>query len=485
MRRRIIRDPHQRKKHLRMALLSASIVLLIAFASLLYYRSEVSNAKFQSQTQKFGNVFQSDTQSSKYITEFDINSNSEPNAITTDSVGNVWFTLGSEDSIAVLNPLNSTVHQYRLPESKNATLLSWGIAVDDSNGIVWFTDEISNSIWSFDTSRGSFMQYKLSHPGSGPFQIAIDPSGNVWFTETDAGGRLGEINTQGILSEYRVPLTSTYNLGTNSSGPAGITIGKDGTIWFAETYGNAVGSFTYGTFHTYPIQGLLSPTGIALDSFGNLWITQHGSSDITEFNPSTKYLRTISTSVIGITTSLPYFVRVDSQNNVWFNEHYGNAIAKFTPSSGSLVEYEIPTRIASIGNISGAVTMALGPNGHPWFTELYSGKIGTVNPDISTNFQTEPNVSVNNLVPVTQSTSASIRLSVISNVNDPIILKSYTADSVAGLSVTFSPSTGEGNFTSYVSIKSDSSQVGQGIFYVTLSAETQQLVVSQIIQVEA
>ena len=75
----------------------------------------------------------------------------------------------------------------------------------------------------------------------------------------DAEGRLGEINTEGILSEYRVPLTATYNLSTNSSGPAGITIAKDGTIWFAEAYANAVGSFSDGTFHTYPIRGSQSP----------------------------------------------------------------------------------------------------------------------------------------------------------------------------------------------------------------------------------
>jgi virginiamycin B lyase len=482
MPRKIRRSPGKRRRQISLLLITLAIVALVSLASLwYYYHIETSKAKSRSLNEN-GNEFNAQIQSSKYITEFDINPNAEPNAITADSAGNIWFTLGFEDSIAVLNPSNATVHRYKLPEPQNSTLLSWGISVENARGLVWFTDEVSNSVWSFDISSGSFTRYALPHPDSGPFQIAVDSSGNVWFTEMD-GGRLGEINNQGILNEYRVPLTSTYNLYTNSSGPAGITIAKDGTIWFAEAYGNAIGSFSHGAFQNYPIQSLQSPTGIAMDSLGNLWITQHGSSDITEFNPTTKNVRTISTSVIGTTTSLPYFVYVDSLNNVWFNEHYGNAIAKYTPSNGTLIEYEVPTKIASIGNISGVVTMTLAPDGHPWFTELYSGKVGTVNPSITPYIQLNSNLSASNTLQVSKGTNSSVRLSIQSEINDPIVLKTYVADSTAGLSFGFSPSSGNGNFSSTVSVKYDPAQVEQGIYYVTISAETQQLIVSQIVQV--
>jgi len=58
----------------------------------------------------------------------------------------------------------------------------------------------------------------------------------------------------------------------------------------------------------------------------------------------------------------PYFVYVEPKSgNVWFNEHYGNAIGEFNPSSNQMVEYLIPSKLASVGNISGAVTMNLAP----------------------------------------------------------------------------------------------------------------------------
>lgn len=99
-------------------------------------------------------------------------------------------------------------------------------------------------------------------------------------------------------------------------------------------------------------------------------MTQHGPSFISEFNPTTRYFRTISTSVppwVPDNTSLPYFIQVDSHGNVWFNEHYGNAIARFHPSSNSLTEFEVPSKVAQAGNNAGVLTIGLSPNGEPWF----------------------------------------------------------------------------------------------------------------------
>ena len=103
------------------------------------------------------------------------------------------------------------------------------------------------------------------------------------------------------------------------------------------------------------------------------------SDFLSEFNPSTHYFRTISTSIPPLNTSLPYFDYVDSNGNVLFNEHYGNAIAVFNPATETMTEYENPTKPTFTGGIAGMLTMALSPQNIPWFTELFTGSVGMVN----------------------------------------------------------------------------------------------------------
>ncbi|MGI0091097.1 MAG: virginiamycin B lyase family protein, partial [Nitrososphaerales archaeon] len=232
-------------------------------------------------------MINSQPQISKYIREYPVGNGTLPNAITTDSKGNVWFVLGATSTLSELIPEDHIVYKYRLPLPQNATVLSWGIVVDSVKGSIWFTDQASNAVWTFDTSTHTFAKFPLAHQGSLPYQIAQDASGNIWFTET-GGNRIGEINAQRSLKEYQI----TIGTSAQSAGFTGLAIGKDGTIWVAETYDDAVGSFLKGVFHQYALNGAQSPTGIALDSNGNIWITQHGGSYVSEFNPVTNRIIT-------------------------------------------------------------------------------------------------------------------------------------------------------------------------------------------------
>jgi virginiamycin B lyase len=423
-------------------------------------------------------------QTSQYVTEYSTFPDASTNAIATDNSGDVWFTIGSETLIGELITANQTLRTYQLPEPKNTTILSWGIVVDSSTNLVWFTDQISNSVWSFNATDHDFMQYALPNPRSSPYQIVIDQIGNVWFTELD-GGRLGEITTNGVIKEYQVPLTSTFNTATNSTGPSGIAISKDGTVWFAEAYGNSVGSFSGGIFTQYDLNsyGVNSPTGIAIDSRGDIWITQHGGSLFSEFDPITNQLTTISTSVVGVQESLPYFIQIDSQDNIWFNEHYGNAIAKYNPENGTLIEYEVPSRVSDLGNISGVLTLTLSPNGSPWFTELYTGKIGTVNISQPIDLSVHLSNITGSTVTIPSSGSVSLGISISSLRSTQVSLSSYGANG-SNLDINFSRYTGSGNFSSQLVISEVNSNGSIRPEIVTISAQTSQLIVSQVLLVE-
>jgi virginiamycin B lyase len=460
----------------------------------LFVLSPAVQARTEGGLPAVASVTNSKVQQSRYIAEYQVGGvNSQPNAIASDSRGDIWFTLAADYAIGELNPANGTTHEFQVPH-QNGSLVSWGIAVDDAKGLVWFTDQGANSVWSFDIASHEFTRHQLPDPYSSPYQLAIDGSGNVWFTEFE-GGRIGEITDQGSLREYTVPTGNTTTtpppITTTLIGPAGIAIGKDGTVWFTEVYADSVGSFDDGTFHRYPLAGASLPTGIALDSGGDVWVTLHGGSDIAEFDPATNSTKVISTSVpTGVQSTLPYFVAVDAHGNVWFDEHYGNAIARFTPSNQTMVEYEIPTRVTSLGNISGALTIGLDASGRPWFTEFYTGKVGVVDQATGVDLEVSTNPPPNGSGAIELSQGGNATILVHVNGSSPSTL-AHSQGTGPALQISFSsPSSGNSTYTSTMTVATaPAAETGggggeEGDTQVTISAVTPDLVCSQVIEVE-
>jgi virginiamycin B lyase len=458
-------------------IIAVVLVSLLTFSSVAYLRGSLSGSTGGSREvlPAVVSAVASTPEQSRYVTEYQVGAtDSQPNAIASDSKGNIWFTLASEYAIGELTPSNGTTHEFRIPD-QNGSLVSWGIAVDDARNLVWFTDQLANSVWSLNTTSESFTRYRVPTALASPYQVALDSNGNVWFTEID-GGKIGEITDSGAIREDEIP-------GTGPKGPAGIAIGAGDAVWFTEVYADAVGSLKNGTFHEFPLSGVTSPTGIAVDSDGDLWVTLHGASDFAELDPATNSTRIISTSVpTGLSSTLPYFVAVDPHGNVWFDEHYGNAIARFSPSNQTLVEYEVPTRVASLANISGALTIGLDPSGHPWFTEFYTGKVGTVDPAGALGIRVvigQPSNGTALEVPNGGSVSVSVQVTGSS----PSTL-SYAKGSGSGLRVSFSPAGGNGSYSSTMTVGGLNATAPGGMVSLTISAVTSLATCSQVVEVE-
>lgn len=446
-------------------LVAAAIVILLVF-SLAYLYLE----QRQGQVVTFISTPQIGTYTIEYPTQAPTTS---PNAIGLDSSGNVWFTLGNVSSLAELTPSNGTVHEYHVPGIKNGAMMSWGLAIDEATSTIWFSDFSSNSIWSFGMADHVFVQHKLNTPGALPFEVTIDRNQNVWFTE-DEGNKIGEITSNGTLNEYPVAIAAAT--------PAGITVSPNGTVWFTMPDANSIGSFADGVFTYYNFTGVASqPVGISMDLSGNLWMTQHGVSFISEFNPATHYFMTISTSNNSLDDSLPYFCYVDSGGDVWINEHYGNAEAEFLPKNDTLLEYFIPSAIVDAGNISYMLTSTVTPAGVPWYTEFETGKIGTLN--ISQPL--DVGISLPNYTrPISMAegnSSAGLNLSVNSGVHF-VSLKAYVGNFTGNFTFTFTPSQGNETLNSSLHIKSNGS--APGVYFVTITARTNSLAVSKIIEIK-
>jgi len=74
------------------------------------------------------------------------------------------------------------------------------------------------------TTAGVTTMFHIPTKDSEPTYITLGSDGALWFTENYAG-KIGRVTTGGVFTEYNVN-------GTFSNGPAAISAGRDGTIWF-------------------------------------------------------------------------------------------------------------------------------------------------------------------------------------------------------------------------------------------------------------
>ena len=118
------------------------------------------------------------------------------------------------------------------------------------------------------TPQGQISEFDIPTPCD-PAGITVGPDHNLWFAE-HTGYRVGNVTLQGQVTGF--PIIDMASL------PESITAGPDGNLWFTATtpIGFAIGrvrvpSFTVDVFQLPSI--VLSPAGITAGPDGNIWVS--------------------------------------------------------------------------------------------------------------------------------------------------------------------------------------------------------------------
>src|SRR5260370_16632407 len=116
--------------------------------------------------------------------------------------------------------------------------------------------------------------------GGTPNGITAGTDGNLWFAESNSGGKIGQIDpTTGIISEFP----------GFAGSPFWITTGPDNNLWITEPAANMIGTMTLTTHVVTEFSvntGGSSPDQIALGPDGFLWFTEFNSNPIGRITPS-------------------------------------------------------------------------------------------------------------------------------------------------------------------------------------------------------
>lgn len=347
--------------------------------------------------------------SNLYVTEFTLPTQcSQPVGLAVDKDNKIWIASGKLGSLLVFNPETKKFDQVikipNWPEQKRIIgSMVWNMKFDKT-GNLWFTDEISNSIWKYSVKEGKFENYRLLEEGGYPQSLTFDSDGNFWFTQF-FGKRLGFVepskvvtNTTEGISELDMsrqidfqtmgPISNGFgftNTNSNNTNPAN----TNETLWFSTaTFPSGGQIIKYDidsqslTIHDVTYTHNV-PFSIAEDENGTLWANSHISNLFFSLNPITGAIKQYATSnpaAPGNLTTLPYYNEY-RDGKVWFNEHYGNAIASYDPENKTLVEYYIPSQNSLWVNSSNPLRFAFDHHGSIWFTEWTENKLGVMTKD--------------------------------------------------------------------------------------------------------
>lgn len=439
---------------------------------------------------------------------------------------------------------------YRIPGSNNS--LPWGIAAAP-DGKIWFVEQGTNQLGSYDPYNGTFAQYDIPTPRSAPSEVAVDANGNVWFTELTANN-LGELKAGGSkVVEIHIPpatvslagtsqsvdcnpgavlpdpsgsiwvacLSSNqideffpnngtfarFNLPVFNSAPAGLALDGKGDLWFtaadADMLGKAVVSqlrngTTDGITETAPINdtylytfvhatsflgttenltsSLPTPSGIAIDSSGRIWITEHVDSSFDSFNPATstlvKYWTSQTFDAYGYSVSFPNGIAAAANGDVWIGEHYGNRIALFDPSAGVMTEYPVSCCRTTI---AGVYSIALDRNGTLWFVEISGNSIGEL---VKTKTPFVLSASIDTSATITSDGTAQVPINFTGSPGSLDALD-FSASGVSStgasrnLTATFAPAnaTVSASGTAGTTLTLKASGLSPGVYYLTVTAK--------------
>ena len=275
-----------------------------------------------------------------------------------DAEGRVWFTDIGTGSIGSLDPLTGTFEIIDLPDIEPAAEANYVITLDADAGGIWATIINKNSLVRYDLDTREFDVYDLPTADSGPFAVAIDPSGMVWFSQ-QAAGQIGRLDpgTGQILEFAPDPPLAT---------PETITFDGDGNLWISEhqegggiaRYSPALDSFE----RIRAPDDAAFPNSAVLDRYQNVWFMLHTVDKIASYDPHRGNLITIP---VPTEESWIQFATSDELENIWFVEQKPSklAVLKLTEApapqivrQGTALQYtEIASPLVALGIVAASL----------------------------------------------------------------------------------------------------------------------------------
>jgi sugar lactone lactonase YvrE len=309
-----------------------------------------------------------------------------PSGVVVDKFGNIYITEIYGNKIRKVDATSGIISTYagngtagyggdNGPANLAKLNYPYGLFIDTS-GDLYIADAENNRIRKVSSSGIITTVAGIGIPGNtgdnglainasirGPSEIAIDCFGNLFFSQSSAHTiRKIDLNNGIITTVAGSYVTPGYNgdsVLANTAlirNPVGIATDKIGNIYFVDRGNNRVRKINNGTGIITTIVGtdscgfsgdsslgasamLCQPHGLAIDTIGNLYISDVGNERIRKLDILTDYMTTIAGNgnagysgdngpAISASIYYPYGETIDQCGNLYFAEISNNRIRK-------------------------------------------------------------------------------------------------------------------------------------------------------------
>jgi virginiamycin B lyase len=222
---------------------------------------------------------------------------------------------------------------------------------------VWYTGQRANVIGRLDPQTGTFKEYPLPTPDSGPHGLVVDKDGNVWYTGNSAG-LVGKLDPKtGKVVEYKMPDPRARDPHTG-------VFDLDGKYYFTVQGGNFVGRIDPATGQVtlkQPPTVTGRPYGIVRAASGKFYFDEFNSNRIGELDPKAM---TIKEYVIPAAGARPRRITMGKDDTVYYTDYARGVLGHLDPASGKVDEFKSPG-----GPGSQPYAIATTPDGTIWYCE--------------------------------------------------------------------------------------------------------------------
>ncbi len=172
--------------------------------------------------------------------------NGAPEYLAIDSQDNLWITLLTTDQIVEYNPHTGGSYNYSSP---NSNVGLQGVAISPVDGTVWFAEAYAGKIGRIIPCNSSSCPVTENSPPpgivlQGIIQVAVDKNGIVWFTVHD-GNEFGSFDPS--TGDWKIfPIgycPDNYVLNCEFGLPNAIAVDSTGQVWFSEHYSGRVARY--------------------------------------------------------------------------------------------------------------------------------------------------------------------------------------------------------------------------------------------------
>lgn len=245
-----------------------------------------------------------------------------------------------------------------------------GLTIDRA-GNMYVADRFNGRVIKINSSgRMQTDAYRTVGNLERPTAVTMDAAGNLLVADeargtvqyfSPGGSQMKSVNMRGKSTDLRAAGKS------DQTAPAGVAVDSLGNLYVSDQANNQIQKFdnqgqllkTIGGKGSEP-GSFMGPRGLAMDAQDNLYVADEYNSRIQKFDSSGALVSVSSNKALGTTISQglgPMSLAVDSKGNIWVAAHTNFSVYKLDPDYGIIVRLETFGR--RDGELAGPVTVAV------------------------------------------------------------------------------------------------------------------------------